>query len=58
MPSRKPGERLHAGDVIGTVAEHRFTHKIMMPFAEPGDVELSAIQGGDFTVDGTGGAHP
>jgi V/A-type H+-transporting ATPase subunit A len=35
---------LHAGDVIGTVAEHRFTHKIMIPFAEPGDVELSAIR--------------
>ena len=50
VPSRKPGERLRAGDVIGTVAEHRFTHKIMIPFAEPGDVELCAIEGGDFTV--------
>jgi V/A-type H+/Na+-transporting ATPase subunit A len=50
VPSRKPGERVRAGDVIGTVAEHRFTHKIMIPFAEPGDVELSAIAGGDFTV--------
>ena len=50
VPSRKPGERLRAGDVIGTVAEHRFTHKIMIPFAEPGDVELRAIEGGDFTV--------
>src|SRR5262249_56359584 len=50
VPSRKPGERLRAGDVIGTVAEHRFTHKIMIPFAEPGDVELGAIAGGDFTV--------
>jgi len=50
VPSRKPGERVRAGDVIGTVAEHRFTHKIMIPFAEPGDVELCAIAGGDFTV--------
>jgi V/A-type H+-transporting ATPase subunit A len=50
VPSRKPGERLRAGDVIGTVAEHRFTHKIMIPFAEPGDVELCAIEDGDFTV--------
>jgi V/A-type H+/Na+-transporting ATPase subunit A len=49
-PSRKPGERVRAGDVIGTVAEHRFTHKIMIPFAAPGDVELSAIESGDFTV--------
>jgi V/A-type H+-transporting ATPase subunit A len=51
VPSRKPGERLRAGDVIGTVSEHRFTHKIMIPFAEPGEVELCAIEGGDFTVD-------
>jgi V/A-type H+-transporting ATPase subunit A len=50
VPSRKPGERLRAGDVIGTVSEHRFTHKIMIPFAEPGDVELCDIEGGDFTV--------
>ena len=50
VPSRKPGERVRAGDVIGTVAEHRFTHKIMIPFAEPGDVELCDITGGDFTV--------
>jgi V/A-type H+-transporting ATPase subunit A len=50
VPSRQPGERLRAGDVIGTVAEHRFTHKIMIPFAEPGDVELCTIEGGDFTV--------
>jgi V/A-type H+-transporting ATPase subunit A len=51
VPSRKPGERLRAGDVIGTVAEHRFAHKIMIPFAEPGDVELAAIESGDFTVE-------
>jgi V/A-type H+-transporting ATPase subunit A len=51
VPSRKPGERLRAGDVIGTVAEHRFTHKIMVPFAEPGDVTLTDIRGGDFTVE-------
>jgi V/A-type H+-transporting ATPase subunit A len=51
VPSRKPGERVRAGDVIGTVDEHRFTHKIMIPFAEPGDVELCAIEGGDFTVE-------
>jgi V/A-type H+-transporting ATPase subunit A len=50
VPSRKSGERLRAGDVIGTVAEHRFKHKIMVPFGEPGEVELSSIQGGEFTV--------
>jgi V/A-type H+-transporting ATPase subunit A len=51
VPSRKPGERLHPGDVIGTVAEHRFKHKIMLPFAEPGDAELISIRGGEFTID-------
>ena len=50
VPSRKPGERLHPGAVIGSVAEHRFTHKIMLPFAEPGDAELISIQRGEFTV--------
>src|SRR5499426_4365760 len=34
-PGRKVGARLRAGDVIGTVPEHRFVHKIMLPFAEP-----------------------
>ncbi len=49
-PSRRSGERLRAGDVIGTVSEHRFKHKIMIPFGEPGEVELSSIQGGELTV--------
>jgi V/A-type H+-transporting ATPase subunit A len=53
MPSRKPGERLHPGDVIGTVDEHRFKHKVMLPFAEPGDAELISIQGGEFTINDT-----
>ena len=50
VPSRKAGERLRAGDSIGTVQERRFVHKIMLPFGEPGDVELISIQGGEFTV--------
>ena len=45
------GDRLRAGDVIGTVQEGRFTHKIMVPFAEPGGVTLEWIQQGSFTVD-------
>jgi len=51
VPSRKPGERLRPGDVLGLVAEHRFTHKIMLPFAERGDAELISIRGGEFTID-------
>jgi V/A-type H+-transporting ATPase subunit A len=50
VPSRKTGERLRAGDVIGTVAEHRFQHKIMIPFGEPGEVELASIQSGECGV--------
>lgn len=50
VPSRKEGERLRAGDVLGTVQEHRFAHKIMVPFDEPGEVELRSIAGGAFTV--------
>jgi len=50
VPGRKVGERLRAGDVIGTVPEHRFVHKIMLPFGEPDEVELTSIQSGEFTV--------
>ncbi len=49
-PNRRAGERLRAGDVVGTVPEHRFKHKIMLPFGEPGEVELRSIRGGEFTV--------
>jgi V/A-type H+-transporting ATPase subunit A len=49
-PTRKAGDRLRGGDVIGTVAEHRFKHKIMLPFGEPGEVELSSIRSGELTV--------
>jgi V/A-type H+-transporting ATPase subunit A len=49
-PTRKSGERLRAGDVLGSVAEHRFKHKIMVPFGEPGEVELISMLNGEFTV--------
>jgi V/A-type H+-transporting ATPase subunit A len=50
VPSVKEGARLRAGDVIGTVPEHRFQHKIMVPFGEQGEVQISSIRGGEFTV--------
>ena len=34
VPTVQQGDRLRAGDTIGTVQEGRFTHKIMIPFAE------------------------
>lgn len=51
VPLAKIGDRLKAGDAIGTVAEGRFTHKIMIPFNEPTEVTLDWIQQGSFTVD-------
>jgi len=50
VPGRKAGQRVHAGDAIGTVQERRFVHKIMVPFGEPGEVEIIWIQQGEFTV--------
>jgi len=50
-PVAEVGTRLRPGDVLGTVPEGRFLHKIMVPFAEPGTLELTAIHKGNFTVD-------
>ena len=50
-PLVKHGARLGAGDVIGTVKEGRFDHKIMIPFDEPGEVRLDWIQEGSVSVD-------
>ncbi|MFP4295419.1 MAG: V-type ATP synthase subunit A [Halothiobacillaceae bacterium] len=47
----KTGDRLQAGDTLGTVQEGRFTHRIMIPFDEPGTVEVTWIQEGNLTVD-------
>jgi V/A-type H+-transporting ATPase subunit A len=51
QPTAQIGAKLKAGDAFGTVQEGRFTHKIMIPFDEPGDVQLDWIQQGNFTVD-------
>ncbi len=50
QPTARMGDTLRAGDVIGTVQEGRFSHKIMVPFDLPGDVRLEWIQQGSFTV--------
>jgi V/A-type H+-transporting ATPase subunit A len=50
LPSVRTGAKLRAGDVLGTVQEGRYTHKIMVPFSEPGWVEVDWIHQGDFTV--------
>jgi len=48
--SVRRGDRLRAGDSIGTVPEGRFKHHIMVPFDTFGVVEITWIQEGHFTV--------
>lgn len=50
-PRAQAGATLDAGSVIGVVQEGRITHKILVPFDEPGPVELQWTQRGNFTVD-------
>jgi V/A-type H+-transporting ATPase subunit A len=45
------GDKLVAGQTIGTVQEGRYTHRIMIPFGERDQVELTWIRGGSFTVE-------
>ncbi len=51
IPRVQTGARLRAGDVIGTVQEGAFTHKIMVPFDESGEVEVVWIQEGSVNVE-------
>lgn len=51
IPKVQLHEKLHAGGVLGTVQEGNFTHKIMVPFAQKGTVEVTWIQEGTVTVD-------
>lgn len=51
VPTVRAGSRLVAGDVIGTVQEGRYTHKIMIPFDEQGTVEVTWIQEGTVTIE-------
>ncbi len=47
----RSGDKLVAGDVIGTVQEGRYTHKIMVPFDEPDQVAIVWIIEDNVTVD-------
>ncbi len=47
----KIGDKLRAGETLGTVPEGRFTHQIMIPFDIEGEVEVIWIQEGIFNVD-------
>ncbi|RAU19410.1 V-type ATP synthase subunit A [Nitrincola tibetensis] len=50
QPTVKIGARVRAGDPLGKVQERRFTHKIMTPFKLRGELEVTWIQEGSFTV--------
>jgi V/A-type H+-transporting ATPase subunit A len=50
VPTVRAGDRLQAGDILGTVQEGRFTHRIMVPFDQKGEVAVTWIQGGSFTI--------
>ena len=52
-PTVSMGDKLIAGQPIGTVQENLFSHKIMIPFNEPEAVEVTWIQQGSFTVNTT-----
>lgn len=49
QPLLKVGDKVVAGQAIGTTDEGRFKHKIMLPFDEPEAVEISWLGEGSFT---------
>ncbi|HOK05287.1 MAG TPA: hypothetical protein PLN24_08550, partial [Victivallales bacterium] len=50
-PKLKIGDKLKAGDCIGTVPEGIFSHRIMLPFSFSGTWELIEIaQKGEYTI--------
>ena len=51
LASVRTGDRLAAGTVIGTVQEGRYNHKIMIPFDEPSEVEVTWIREGSVTIE-------
>ncbi|HBO43368.1 MAG TPA: V-type ATP synthase subunit A [Planctomycetaceae bacterium] len=51
-PVAKPGDAVEPGDVLGTVPEGEFTHRIMTPFAWRGRFTVEKIApAGDYTVE-------
>jgi V/A-type H+-transporting ATPase subunit A len=50
-PTVHIGDKLVAGQALGTVPEGQFAHKIMIPFDEPGEVEVTWVLEGSYPVD-------
>lgn len=51
VPSVQQQHKVRAGEVIGTVQEGSFKHKIMVPFDEKGALEVTWIQEASVNVD-------
>ena len=51
VPRVQTGARLRAGGLLGTVQEGSFPHKILVPFDQQGEVEVTWIQEGSVTLD-------
>lgn len=51
VPAVHQGARLRAGGLLGKLIEGRFNHKIMVPFDQVGEVEVTWIQEGSVTYD-------
>jgi len=49
-PRVKVGDKVRAGQVLGTVPERHLTHKLMAPFDLPQAVEVLSVQAGPATV--------
>ncbi|MBX3423226.1 MAG: V-type ATP synthase subunit A [Pirellulaceae bacterium] len=50
-PTVKAGDRVRAGQVLGSVQELNITHKIMAPFDLVGSVEILEVASGPMTVE-------
>ena len=50
-PKTRVGEKVKAGDILGTVPEGIFDHCIMVPFGMVGDYEVTKVAGeGSYTI--------
>ena len=51
-PTVKAGDRLTAGDTLGTVPEGIFTHQIMVPFGLDGELTVASVaKAGRYTIE-------
>jgi len=51
-PVAKVGQKLRAGNTLGTVPEATFSHRVMVPFGILGEVKLTKLaQAGSYTMD-------